>query len=322
MELKSILHPTDFSDSARRAFERAVALSRQTGAELHLLHVTETFGEDPIRGAFDSRLDEHAFHSTALERADRLVQELQAEAEASGVRVKRIHSHGQIPSQVILDYASDQKPDVIVLGTHGRRGFRRMVAGSVAMDVVRRAIGPVITVPSRSNPLAEKAFARILVPIDFSMHARTALGCARWLAHELGSELHVLHVIEKPVFPAFYDASVEMMYGNAESMIEEARLELVHVTESVDDLDLPYTSEVVQGHAIEAILETASRLKSDLIVLSTHGLTGVSRFFLGSVSERVIRMATVPTLRLRTVTADDDPTWAAPDEATTRGSGP
>lgn len=301
MELKRILHPTDFSVSARPAFERAVILCERTGAELHLLHVTETLGSDPIRGAFDARLDEESFYARMYNRADEEMQALSGEAEARGLRVKRVHSHGTTPADVILDYAKEQALDLIVVGTHGRRGFRRMLAGSVAMEVVRRARAPVMTVSARSKKAADATFGRILVPVDFSSHARTALGCARSLAMSLGSELHVLHVIERPVFPAFYEASVEMMYGNMEGMLDEARSELRHVIATIDELDVPTTIEVVHGNAVESILEVATAKRSDLIVLSTHGLTGIPRFFLGSVSERIIRTSSIPTLRIRTL---------------------
>jgi nucleotide-binding universal stress UspA family protein len=305
MEIRTILHPTDFSDSARPAFERALYVARKAEAELQLMHVTETFGSDPIRGAFDARIDEQAFYTTMFARADEQMKRLQGEAEEKGVRAKRIHAHGQIPSQAILDYAADQKPDLIIMGTHGRRGFRRMVAGSVAMEIVRRADAPVMTVPSRSREPWDRPVSRMMVPVDFSMHARTALECAMSLAHRFGAHLHILHVIEKPVFPAFYDASVEMMFGNMKSMLDEAAAELARVVRDLDGPEVPFSIEVVQGHAIEAILDVASAQAVDLVVLSTHGLTGVSKFFLGSVSERVIRMASISTLRIRTVAAPD-----------------
>lgn len=312
MEIRTILHPTDFSDSARPAFERALYLARKAGAELQLMHVTETFGTDPIRGAFDARLDEQAFYATMFARADEHMKRLQAEAEGRGIRAKRVHAHGQQPSQAILEYAADQKPDLIIMGTHGRRGFRRMVAGSVAMEIVRRAEAPVMTVPSRSREPWDGPIMRIMVPVDFSVHARTALECAKSLAHRFGAHLHILHVIEKPVFPAFYDASVEMMFGNMQSMLDEAAAELRRVVGSLGGPEVSFSIEVVQGHAIEAILDVASAQEADLLVLSTHGLTGVSKFFLGSVSERVIRMAPISTLRIRTVEPpDSEPTEMA-----------
>jgi nucleotide-binding universal stress UspA family protein len=300
MKMKRVLHPTDFSPNAYPAFLRSLEVCRTTGAELHLLHVTESLGDDPIRGAFESKQDDSSFHKRIFDRADTEMKKLAAEAEAQGVKVKRVHARGGAPGDIILEYDESERPDLIVMGTHGRRGMRRMLAGSVASEVVRFAQNPVMTVPAKTKRWAGE-LTRILVPVDYSIHAKRSLVYASELAAAFEASLHILHVIEKPVFPAFYDASVEMMFGNVEAMIEESHQELERM---LDDIEAPRVStriEVIQGHAVEAILDTAETRNCDLIVLSTHGLTGVSRFLIGSVSERVIRSAHTPTLRLQAI---------------------
>lgn len=305
MNIARILHPTDFTKSAGPAFDRALALTRHYGAELHLLHVTETLGSDPIRGAFDARLDEDTFYRDLSKTADGKLEELAALVQGRGVKLRCVQLRGQKPAPVILEYARDERADLIVMGTHGRRGFRRMVAGSVAMEVVRKAEVPVLTVGPSVTGAEGRYFDRILVPVDFSEHAKTALGMARALAADLDSELIALHVIEKPSFPAFYEASVDMFYGSMQNMENEARMELRRMSGEVDDLIVETTFEVRVGHAVDTILRAAREFGASLIVLSTHGATGIPRFFLGSVSERIIRSAEFPVLRLKTLTHDD-----------------
>lgn len=301
MHIHRILHPTDFTHGANPAFERALEMARILDAQLHLFHVTEMLGDDPIRGAFEARSDVEAFYREQWEDADRKMDELAARADEAGVRLKRVHSRGTKPAPVILDYAAQQQIDVIVMGTHGRRGFRRLVAGSVAMEVVRKAEVPVMTVGSKATTDSDHFFDRILVPVDFSEHARTALSLAQDFARAFRSELTVLHVIEKPNVPAFYETALSMFYGSIESIMNQARTELVALSEETSR-DRPKTTyEVRMGHVANEIENVARTTNAELIVLSTHGVTGMPRFFLGSVSERIIRGADVPVLRLRTV---------------------
>lgn len=315
MNVRRVLHPTDFSPGALPAFDRAVVLAEHFGAELHLIHVTETFGDDPLRGVFDVRLDEETFYHDQWAKADQQMQDLADRVQQKGVELRRVHSRGRKPAPVILDYARDQQADLIVMGTHGRRGFRRMFAGSVAMEVVRKADVPVLTVGPHVR--GDDFFDRILVPVDYSEHARTALGLAKELAASFQSGLTALHVIEKPNVPAFYETNLEMFFGSVENLREEASAELVRLSEEAGHPEVPMEYEVRIGHVVDEVLKTARSTGAGMIVLSTHGTTGMPRFFLGSVSERIIRSADVPVLRLRTIkTIADDAAVVGASRAT------
>ena len=301
MHIHRVLHPTDFSESAMPAFERALVIADRLKAELHLFHVSEMLGEDPIRGAFESRTDEHSFVLDQWEGADQRMDGLVERAVSRGVKTKRVLSRGRRPASVILNYAADQHIDMIVMGTHGRRGFRRLVAGSVAMEVVRKAEVPVMTVGTNMTRDADHLFGKILVPVDFSEHARTALTLAQKFGRAFHSELTVLHVIEQPNVPAFYETSLSMFYGSMENITQQARVELEALSRETCDDPPPMSYEVRIGHVANEIETVSREIGADLIVLSTHGMTGMPRFFLGSVSERIIRGADVPVLRLRTI---------------------
>ncbi len=306
MNVHRILHPTDFTESAAPAFARALAMAEHYGAELHLLNVTETLGEDPIRGAFDVRMDAEAFYRAQWSAADAKMQEVAATVEERNIALRSVHLRGTKPAPVILDYASDQRVDMIVMGSHGRRGFQRMVAGSVAMEVVRKAEMPVMTVGAKVKSFDGGYFDRVLVPVDFSEHARTALNLAQRFARSFDSELTALHVIEQPNVPSFYATSLELYYGSIGDIKKEAQRELIQLSEASSAVPDAMNYEVRIGHVVDEVMKTAHQIDAGLIVLSTHGATGMPRFFLGSVSERIIRSAEVPVLRLRTITTGGD----------------
>ncbi|MFW5973724.1 MAG: universal stress protein, partial [Bacteroidota bacterium] len=286
MNVRRILHPTDFSESAGPAFDRGVELARCFRAELHVLHVVERLGIDPIRGAFGARLDRPRFDRELTHAADRRMEDIEKDLKRISVEHRIVRRVGSVPAQEILQYADEAGIDLVVMGTHGRRGFRKMVAGSVAIEVVRKASSPVLTV-GRHVRHSSGVFRRVLVPVDFSEHARTAFMYARDMANSLGAELHALHVFEKPAVPSFFETSIDMYYGSLEIMLDTARRELARLNDAKDSADLDAVLEVRVGYAVDEILKRAHEVQADLIVLSTHGMTAIPRFFLGSVSERV-----------------------------------
>ena len=299
MHLNRILHPTDFSPGAGVAFDRAVEIARRYGAELHLISVSEHFGADPIRGALESRVDDDAFTNQNNIAVERNLSEQAASVPDLRIVTRRIS--GTDVAAEILRYADASDPDIIVLGTHGRRGFRRMIAGSVGMEVARRALRPTLLCPGDVRTKPEDLRTRILVPVDFSEHSLLSLAYARRLVGAAGGTVDVLHVLEQPSFPSFYKASIELHIGSTDELIEPARRELEAVSRSVDDLDINTRVEVRYGHVADEILRYAEEIDATLLVVSTHGNTGLTRFFLGSVSDRLIRAAALPVLRVRTL---------------------
>jgi nucleotide-binding universal stress UspA family protein len=149
--LRRILVPTDFSQTSEAALRYAAALARAFKAQLHLLHVPEHPGEAaeaeyPI-GLFET------MQNAAHERLGDLLTEAEMR-ELQPVRAMRLGR----PTDEIVRYASEHEIDLIVMGTHGREGVARMLLGSVAEKVVRRAACPVLTVhhPEREFVLADE----------------------------------------------------------------------------------------------------------------------------------------------------------------------
>ncbi len=136
ISLHRILSPTDFSAGSRRAGEYAGFLARRLGAELHLLHAV-------LVGRERADADEALSLEALLERQ---AASLQDELGAPAIEVRQVTRRGYSAGVVILEYAAEMEAELIVLGTHGRRGAQRLLLGSVAEEVVRYANCPVLTV--------------------------------------------------------------------------------------------------------------------------------------------------------------------------------
>lgn len=135
---------------------------------------------------------------------------------------------------------------------------------------------------------------RVLVPIDFSEHSVRALAHAGALAATHDAALTLLHVIEDPTFPAFYGAA-SAVYGPSPDLTDEADAALQELADEVDLGAVPsVTCEVQTGRAAPGVIDWAEAHDTDVIVLSSHGLTGLKRLLMGSVAEKVVQRAPCP----------------------------
>ena len=173
MNIRRILYPTDFSATARQALTHALFLAEEYDAELHLLHAV-------VLHEYDPNDPEHHFPEPKellkrmFEVADSGIAGLIDDQSAEALQIVEATRKGFAAGQVILDYAAEVDADLIVMGTHGRRGAARLLLGSVAAEVVRRAKCPVMTLCHADEPRTIEAIEKVLVPIDFSEHSLAA----------------------------------------------------------------------------------------------------------------------------------------------------
>lgn len=286
LNIKKILFPTDFSRCAERAFSHAAYLADRHEAELHVLHVVET---PTAPGSLFMDLtvtDEDIAEQTADPSLAGQITETYTD-----VRIVNAQRHSASIPAAILRYAEQEDLDLIVMGTHGRRGIDRLFSGSVAEEVVRRATCPVFTVCARHRSESLEAMRRILVPIDFSEHSEAALRYAGELATTYGADLDLLHVIEEMAMPGVYGiVATPLDTGAVQARVREA------LAEQASDTGAPgrARTEVVVGHTAAVVLDYAEEHGVDLIVIATHGRTGLKRFLMGSVAEKVAREAPCP----------------------------
>ena len=283
MKLKTILHPTDFSESAARALSLAATLAASHHATLHLYYADLLHGESP--GEATEEFD------TYVERARTLLETAGGDTPP---RLEVTRERSVSAFDAIMRVATERTPDVIVMGTHGRSGFRELLMGSTTEKVLRYASCDVLTVRAEAAVPVDGRFRKLLVPVDFSQRARRALDGVRALREEGSATTYLVHVVE-PLPPMYFAGDISTLfeldgdlYGRIESSLREWAKDLT-------DCEV----RVGEGSAAVEVARIAEELEVELIIMATKGLTGAERLLVGSVTERVCRLATVPVLAMR-----------------------
>jgi len=288
--INRVLYPTDFSKCASHALPQALNMAKEYGAELHLLHALVLHEGDPGNAAH--RLpDMEELYQVLEENAETQMRSAVEEHGSEGFSVKRAQVRSISAPGAILDYATENDIDLIVLGTHGRRGLRRLLLGSVAEEVIRLAPCPVLTVPERADTVSTSLVQKIVVPVDFSEYATLALTYAKELATVHAAEMHLLHIVDEIVYPDFYPP----ITPSGGSITDELRVQsLERLRSLLSGLPGPESEAEIHvraGRAAPAIADFVQEQAADLIVIASHGLTGLSHILLGSVTEQLIRRA-------------------------------
>ncbi len=280
--MNRILIPTDFSPHAEAALAHAVEFAKAFGAELHVLNVQVPYG--PTSPLIDKFPDE-ADAKEALKGLD-----------LGGGRVVRALDRGIAAAPAILTYADDHDVDLVVMGSHGRRGFRRILLGSVTEEVLRAGHWPVLTVHEEKDGEAKAPrYLKILAPVDFSSRTAGQLEVATDLAGRFGSVLEIIHVVDPPVVPELY-MPISPLAIDMKKTMERALRRVDEVAATVPD-DIEVVTDVLVGRSVHEINQRAK--DADLLVMPTHGYTGFDRMMMGSVTEGVLRRATCPVLALK-----------------------
>jgi len=288
---KTILAATDFSPTADNAARLARDLSRRFDAHLHMLHVVVILDDAHLEGEHRHQLEELMAGS---DEARRTVMENDAEAR-TGVEITSHLVRSLAPGEAIVESAENLGCDLIVTGTHGRRGLSHLLLGSVAERVVRTSSVPVLTVRSDAaiNP---EGITRILVPHDFSEASATAIRYAADWARALGAEITLLHVVEPVVYPEFY--SVDVLTDDLMERLKTRSKEALHKVAAGLAETVPTHTAVAVGRAADTITAYVDPAKFDIVVMATRGLSGLEHVLLGSVAESVLRRCRVPMLTI------------------------
>ncbi len=298
LTIERILYPTDFSKCASHAIPHTLHLAQAYGAELHLLHALVMHEPDPSTLAH--RLpDVDELYRVVEEHAE---TQLKAAVEEHGdgeLAIKSVQVRAISAASAILDYAAENEIDLVAMGTHGRRGLRRLLLGSVAEEVVRLAPCPVLTVPEREDGVSAGHVERIVVPVDFSEHARLALGYAVHLADAYGAHLDMLHVVDEVVYPDFYPPIMPSGGSITEELRDQSLQRMRDLLSGFTDAAQRADVHVRAGRAAPEITQFAKKQAADLVVIASHGLTGISHMLLGSVAEQVVRRAHCPVFTVK-----------------------
>lgn len=290
--LSRILVPTDFSPACERALAQAAAIATRTGAELHVLHV-QVLHRNRYGWAALPNIE-------AVEKIIADQSRLDLERSVENIKAPVVHEliRDINAAPAIVGYAEAHNIDLIVMGTHARKGLVRMFIGSVANEVLRDspvsvlAVGPEHIIPA-------DLYRRVLAPIDFSESATAALQQASAIARQHEAELIALHVVE-PRIQTPYDGA-----GGSPEELREFALKSLDELLATAKLPKPPQQRLVElGPPDEQIVSYAREHSVDLIVMGTVGLSGLSRLLLGSITERVLRNAPCAVLAHRGVVLD------------------
>ena len=297
MQIQKILVPTDFSECADAALRQALWIACEHGAEIHLLHVITLHGEDPNHP--DSHFPEvEAIFRSFESKASKDMQTLLENTDFGTVKVCDDSVRAIAPAPAIVEFAKNGDFDLTVLGTHGRRGPRRLLLGSVTEEVVRTINSPVLTVGKRADG-QPTPFKRVLVPFDFSDDSYHSLSVGIKIAKLHGGSVELVHVVTPPVAPAAVAGIPTPGYSSADLSKDLATVLEDRAVEAGKAAGMTITSKVLEGHTEMVLVDYATEQDVDLIVMGSHGLTGVLRFLLGSVTEKVVRSATSPVWVVR-----------------------
>lgn len=304
IDIHRVLCPIDFSDVSRRALDYALAIATRYESSVSLLHVAAIV---PTADSWPG----HSFPpSMILTEGDReavltSMRHFASIDSASIIPIQYEIAEGRAAAE-ILAKAEAMRADLLVLGTHGRSGFERLVLGSVAEKVLRKAACPVLSVPphaagtSGAGPL----FKRILCAVDFSDCSLRALNYATSLAQEADARLTVVHVVELvPQLPADLHETTLAGPRSLEEYIAAAEDDArERLKDAVPDAVRAYgtvDTAVARGKAYREILRVAAEQQSDLIVIGIHGRGALDLMFFGSTAQHVVRQASCPVLTLR-----------------------
>ncbi len=279
---RTLLFPTDLSACASTARSCAHACAAHSHGA-HLLYVG-TF--------FDTS-----------EHLDTVRRSLEAQAAEFPCAAHVSVLYDPVPALAILRQAVDHDVDLIVMGTHGRRGFSRLLLGSTAREVVQLAPCPVLTVRCAHDESAPPPLegGALLVAIDFSDASRAALRHAARLARAFNARLDLVHVNED-LFRPVGEGYVLRATRDLDPGLDERLLDTLRAWGDEHARDGVRLGSMVVAHglAVKSIVDEAQRRESALVVLGTRGMRGIDHLVMGSVAEAVVRMAPCPVLTVKT----------------------
>ena len=280
--IKRILCPTDFSQFSHRALAHAITLSKWTGARITVLYAVPVVFAPPLAVPAPTPAIPLAPETRARLESD--LVSFAAAAERAQVPVDTKLVEGDPVTEILAASAS---ADVVVMGTHGARGFERFVLGSVTERVLRKAACPVMTIPRREPDGGESdfLFQTILCPVDFSDCSSGALRAACEIAKETKGRLVILHVVDWIGDEIPGASLLEAAYERLDALVP---------------FDAPPARQLVRGgRSFREILRAAEETGAGLVVMGVQGRGAIDLMLFGSTSHHVIREARCPVLTVR-----------------------
>lgn len=300
--INRIVCAVDFSEHSKHALEYAVAMGTYFDAQVTALHVytaapvvtTAPFGLEAMQVVQVQEIDREAVDAAAR----RFAEQVPSPAPITVRTVEGLKVADEVAVQAgVLD------ADILVIGSHGRSGFERLLIGSTADRILRKVKVPVMVVPphaaDRPGPQA-LPFKRILCAVDFSEGSLRALEYALHLAEEGDAHLTLLHAVELP--PELHETlPMDVDVRSVRTAADQAcRTRLERLVPEEARTYCTIETQVVEGKAHREILAAAEAHRADVIVMGVQGRGAVDVALFGSNTQSVLRGATCPVLTVRT----------------------
>jgi nucleotide-binding universal stress UspA family protein len=294
-----ILVPLDGSKLAEIVLPYAEELASRLGYEIILINVRSP-AEVPYHPVLQSYLE------SMVERIKRNIEDSLAKNKGKTTTVASVVVGSGIlvghPAKGIVEYADKEGVTLIVMATHGHTGVKRWALGSVADKVVRASKQPVMLIRANTGARKNIRLASIFVPLDGSKQSEIVLPCIENLAPKLKAKVVLFHVITQHYHVyAGTEGVVEVPYAEKELEMKKAGAKeyLEKLGEALKGKGILTKTQVGVGGAAEEIIKLAEELNADIIVMSTHGHSGFSRWEHGSVVDKLLHAGNTPLLLVR-----------------------
>jgi nucleotide-binding universal stress UspA family protein len=280
LDIKRILIPTDFSDTANLALDHAVNLARLVDAQITLMHVVSTFAFRVNLPEVD--LDESQNSKLSGAVGNKLSQIAEAITSKHGIKVNTLVTSGRIREEVVR-LADEIDADIIIIGTHGVSGLKEFFMGSNAFRIVSEAACPVLSVQKSDK---EVGFNNIVVPIDNSFHSREKLGISVRMAKTYNAKLFICGLRS-------YD-------HNDEDLNAKFRMKMKQVEDYLQEKEVEFTtSTLFCSNIAKATMDYAAEVDGDLIIIMNEQEINSTGFFMGPYAQQVVNHSTIPVLSIR-----------------------
>jgi nucleotide-binding universal stress UspA family protein len=295
-QFRHIAVPVDFSEASAKALRYGLSLALEMEARLTLAHVI------PFAPAlaYVYPLEGRQVSDAEIEGVRLKLEELIPTGYRDAVRANFIVKAGDVQDE-LLSLIAAETPDLVAMGTHGRRRFQRWILGSVTESLLRRARVPILTVARlddehRIDKPMPVRLAKIVYATDLSSESVEGVRRALALAEDFSADLVILHAVQN----LGWALGSEFIPVDPESRTVQAReAAFEYLVNSVPEAareNPKVRIELREGIPYEVILDFAHSENADLIVLNTQSRSGIDRAILGSTAERVVRGARVPVL--------------------------
>jgi len=280
LDVKKILIPTDFSETADLALEHAIHMAKISSAEIHLLHVVSSFSFRVNLPEGETEDLQNANLSNAV--SNRLKQIADDIEQKHGVKVHISMASGSIKTEVVK-LADQIDADIIILGTHGVSGLKEFFMGSNAFRIISDADCPVLSVQKNATQLG---FKNLIVPIDNSFHSREKLGISVKIAKTYGSTIHI--------------CGLRSHDHNDDDLNAKFRMKMKQVDDYLTEKEIPFTSEIIFcSNIANATMDFAKEKNGDLIIIMNEQEVNAVGWFLGPYAQQVVNHSVVPVLSIR-----------------------